>query len=76
MVFARWWKNNFTSSRFNVSVRLTSSPTWGFTAAEVWLNSGSLTYCYVLALSLQIQDYCLLCDMHEEATLCKQGMQF
>ena len=44
-----------------------------FTASEVWLNSGSLTYCYVLALSLQIQDYCLLCDMQEAPTFFAQA---
>ena len=36
----------------------------GFTAPEVWLNPRSLTYCFVLALSLlQIPDYCLPCQV-------------
>lgn len=48
----------------------------GFTASEVWLNSGSLTYCYVLALSLQIQDYCLLCDMQETPTFAQAEYLF
>lgn len=43
-----------------------------FTAAEVWLNPLSLTCCCVLALSLQIQGYCLLCDM----MLHRGGSQF
>lgn len=44
----------------------------GFTACEALLNLGSLTYCYVLALSLQIHDYCLLCSTEELGALQKQ----
>lgn len=75
-MFACWKKNNFTSLQCNLSVWLTRLPYLGFTASEVWLNSGSLTCCYVLALSLQIQDYCLLCAIEEVDTLRKQGIRF
>lgn len=65
------WKNNFMGSQYTLSACLTSSPTWGFTACGAVLNLGSLTYCYVLALSLQIHDYCLLCRAQELVALRK-----
>lgn len=40
----------------------------GFTASEVWLNLRSLTRACVLSLSLQIQGYCLLCNMEKLST--------